>query len=661
LRWLGRRASPGTWRPRGTWGDRGAFWVGAAGLLAVLALAYGYALGLPLFLDDLVHYRWLEAQSLAGVWRSARVIGYYRPLTFTVWKVMRAVLGWYRPGPLHAVNVLLHGANALLVMALLWRRGGVGDRLVGWTAGLLFLLFPFSYQAVAWVGSLSHILATTLTLGALLAHQRGRRAPALVLAGLAPFAHETGVLVAPLLVLLLLTGTERRDLLGALRESAPYWALSAVGLAVWLAVPKDVGQSWVLNLESRWQNAAYLSQGLAFPVAPLARTVLGATSRLNDLGAIALIVAPAVALWAVLLVSAGQGRLAALALGWYGGAAFPAWLVLGFYYVVDGPRLMYGASVGAALFWAAALGALAHRGPGRRTGAVAAGAVGAALAVTGIWVGATFLATRADLYLQMGHVVDGLVRIAEEMPPGERLVAINVPWWIAPREATFALGHEGVTLVPPYTSTGDLLWLHTGEERPVDALVVGRLRQEWRHWLTCDGREVGEAELAEALRGAGAVAVVSGAGRDLAVRDAGGLAATERAPGEAWLADFGGLRLVGVQAVREEGGLRVTLTWACLAPPDEDVTVFLHVLDDAGALVGQRDGYPLAGAAPPAFWQPGDVWRDVRQVELRKGTDPASLRLGLYRPADGARVAARDAAGAPLPDDALTVSLPSGG
>ncbi len=162
------------------------FWAGAVGLLAVLAVAYGYTLGLPLFLDDLVHYRWLEGQSLASVWRSARVIGYYRPLTFTLWKVMRAALGWYHPGPFHAVNVLLHGANALLVMALLWRRGGVGDRLVGWTAGLLFLLFPFSYQAVAWVGSLSHILATTLTLGALLAHGCGRRAPALVLAGLAP-------------------------------------------------------------------------------------------------------------------------------------------------------------------------------------------------------------------------------------------------------------------------------------------------------------------------------------------------------------------------------------------------------------------------------------------------------------------------------------------
>ncbi|NLD73503.1 MAG: hypothetical protein GX649_12400 [Chloroflexi bacterium] len=623
-------------------------------LVAVLGLAYGYTLGLPLFLDDLVHFRWLEGRSLLDVWRSAEIIGYYRPLTFTLWQVLRRIQGWYHPAILHAVNLLLHGANALLLMALLWRRGGEGARLVGWTAGALFLLFPFSYQAVPWVGSLSHILATSLTLGALYAALCGRRTLALVMAVLAPFAHETGVLVAPLLALWMLTAEgERPPWRAVLRDTAPYWAVAVGGLAVWLLAPKDVGETWILNLESRWQNAAYFAQGLAFPVAPLARTVMARSARLNDLQAIAVVAAPAVALWAALLWRAGRARDVALALGWYAVAIGPAWLVLGFAYVVDGPRLMYGASAGAALLWAAPLGLLAERRRARR----ALGAAGVVAVLAGAYVGGRFLHSRADLYRQMGHAVEGLVRAAEGVPAGGRLVVLNAPWWIAPQETAFALGHEGVTLVPPYTSTGDLLWLHTGVEREVQALIVPALRQDWRYWYTCDGVEVGPEDLAEGLRRADAVALVDYGGRDIRVQEVGARL-PEAAEESGWLAEYGGVRLADVRVEGAPEGLRVELVWSCSRPPEEDLTVFLHVVDGAGVLVGQRDGYPLAGASPPRTWQPGEAWRDARYVPLETGAEPAALGVGLYRVGDGARVEGRDAQGVRLADDALVMPLP---
>jgi len=360
-----------------------------------------------------------------------------------------------------------------------------------------------------------------------------------------------------------------------------------------------------------------------------------------------------VALWAALLWRAGRARDVALALGWYAVAIGPAWLVLGFSYVVDGPRLMYGAAAGAAIFWAAPLGLLAE---GARAGRRLLGLAGALAVLAGVYVGGRFLHSRADLYMQMAHATEGLVRAAEGVPAGGRLLVLNSPWWIAPRETMFALGHEGVTLVPPYTSTGDLLWLHTGVERQVQALTAPALRREWRHWYTCDGPEAAPKALAEALRASDGVALVDYAGRDIVVLEAG--ARLPDIEAEAWLAEYDGLRLAGARAEPCPEGLRVVLEWWCLHPPAEDVTVFLHAVDGAGALIGQRDGYPLAGASPPRTWLEGEGWRDVRIVPLLPGAEPTALLVGLYRTVDGGRIPAQDASGAPLPEGAFRVLLP---
>ena len=69
-----------------------------AALIVVLSLAgalllYREALGLPLFFDDMVHLRWLEWHSLPEVWTTAEGLGYYRPLTMSVWKAEELLLG----------------------------------------------------------------------------------------------------------------------------------------------------------------------------------------------------------------------------------------------------------------------------------------------------------------------------------------------------------------------------------------------------------------------------------------------------------------------------------------------------------------------------------------------------------------------------------------
>ena len=141
----------------------------------VSLLAYGFSVRLPFFSDDLVHFRWLSATDLVGIWTSARALGYYRPLSFTLWKLLWALQAGYHAPTMHALNIGVHALNSLLVLALLSGLERKRNLLLGLTAAILFSLFPFSYQAVPWVGSLSHPLATALILGALvLGWQRQR-------------------------------------------------------------------------------------------------------------------------------------------------------------------------------------------------------------------------------------------------------------------------------------------------------------------------------------------------------------------------------------------------------------------------------------------------------------------------------------------------------
>lgn len=137
-------------------------------LIAIGWAAYGFSLRLPLFSDDIPHFQWVEKQTWWGVLTSSLWgVGFYRPLTFLVWKLLRSLQGSFHAPTLHGLNLALHLLNAFLVWGLINRRVRKAGWLVGGASALLFLLYPFSYQAVPWVGPLTHLLVTTITLGSL--------------------------------------------------------------------------------------------------------------------------------------------------------------------------------------------------------------------------------------------------------------------------------------------------------------------------------------------------------------------------------------------------------------------------------------------------------------------------------------------------------------
>jgi len=87
----------------------------------------------------------------------------------SVWKVKRLLLGDHDLRRLHLLSLLLHGLNAALAGCVSWRaywgRGRQGYTLL---TALLFLTFPFSYQAVPSTSSLSKPLIATLVLASAL-------------------------------------------------------------------------------------------------------------------------------------------------------------------------------------------------------------------------------------------------------------------------------------------------------------------------------------------------------------------------------------------------------------------------------------------------------------------------------------------------------------
>lgn len=119
-----------------------------------------------------------------------------------------------------------------------------------------------------------------------------------------------------------------------------------------------------------------------------------------------------------------------------------------------------------------------------------------------------------------------------------------------------------------------------------------------------------------------------------------------------------GIRLVGYDlpqtTVKVGETLPLTLVWQATAPGAEPpLTVFTHLLDNGGRLVAQHDAPPDAGRRPTVGWVTGEYIIDAHNLAFTR-TDyagEASIEVGLYDAATGAR--------APTPDGSGRVLLPT--
>jgi hypothetical protein len=110
-------------------------------------------------------------------------------------------------------------------------------------------------------------------------------------------------------------------------------------------------------------------------------------------------------------------------------------------------------------------------------------------------------------------------------------------------------------------------------------------------------------------------------------------------------ASYGGLaRLVGYElpqtTVRAAEAVSITLYWQALQTGGADYTVFVHLLDESGRLIGQHDGEPAGGQRPVSSWVAGELIADPHSLVFRhtEYTGTATIQVGLYDPLTGRRL-----------------------
>jgi len=634
-------------------------------LMAVLALlltilAYGRVLSFPYLFDDPIHVRWLLAHDLGDVWGDIRGLQHYRPLVFTLWTISWRLFGAENPLPLHGATLLLHAANALLV-------GGLSCRLTQRRGGALLAVallatYPFSYQVMPSPGSLGKLISTfLLLLGATcywdgrLRHARWRVGAGLLAMACAPFAYEGAVTGGGILLLieglLLIRGRVSRagwwKRLGMLALGVPF-------LIVWRLVPNSYDAIGFPGLEALMQSSVYFAQGLTWPVALIAKAWMRHYGG-SDLFWTAVVSLGTVGL--VLLVARMRRRLpeALFGLGWAVTVLLVQWLTLSFRYVIDGPRLLYGAAVGFALLWSEE-------------------ATWTWDQMTSKWLPRGLLILSSVLMVGWGlGMCSGRMRMvaagaaalqdAADLTTGgaeSSWLLINVPHWIAPGESSFCLGHEGYTVLPPYYDVTPADWIHAnrGERPDVRTVSIEALRQEWHALVGYHPEMATDDDPIAAIRDVDQVALLCYLPERLCYRPVGGVG-TGRAEGSEALATFEGVGLVNVELEVADAVTRFSLTWWVAEQIQKPTTVFVHCYGPDGALVAQADGAALGNSYPVSAWQAGERIVDHRYLEIPEGVSlqDCTLGVGLYRSDTGERLAALDAQGEVLSDQMLRLAL----
>ena len=110
--------------------------------------------------------------------------------------------------------------------------------------------------------------------------------------------------------------------------------------------------------------------------------------------------------------------------------------------------------------------------------------------------------------------------------------------------------------------------------------------------------------------------------------------------------------LVGFE-IKQGDPLRVVLIGEATAVPLTHYSVFVHLLDESGAIVGQGDGPPVGGDYPTRLWEPGELIVDEHKMVIDLDAQQGSyhLAIGWYRLEDGIRLPVRDEEGIPQSED----------
>ncbi|MDX1413802.1 MAG: hypothetical protein R3293_06400 [Candidatus Promineifilaceae bacterium] len=619
------------------------------GFLAILL--YGRALNFAFFNDDPSgHFAWMETRTVTDFFRGSLDYGYYRPVVFTVLQSLVSTAGYAAP-LFHALLLLLHGANVAMVWLLAFRIGGA--RPYGWAAAVIFATVPFSYEAVAYVASLTHPLHVFWLLLTILLYQNARRAAhtrgrsaaliyyiaAFIALVVALFSHENGLLIPILLVGIEWLEYPPHGLReGIKRPFLPYLGAAVLYFLFWLVVPKNNEQS-LTSLTAIFSNLLPFLQTLIYPLLPVISLSAESTALLIGLTILMIV------LMFVLAYVAGVWRIGLFALLWFGLGSLPAILFLSPAYLYGSPRLHYLPAIGAALFWALPVLALLQISSQKNWQRTIRATAAAFYVLLIILPPLPFINCELDFYEEAGSIVYQLRDMAQTAPVEQELIFVNVPFFFSSTSDqpqgcpnSYPWTPVGSVVIPPYAKISDFIRFNGGPDRRARALTAQAYAPGWN----THGEETSLAQLRDLVRNS-AVFVFELTGSEFFNLSA------------AWqidqpltndpLATFDGRILLIDAGVNESSTgheIEVDLKWQAATSQESAATVFVHLYDQSGQLVAQHDGPPAQNFVPLAQWQPGDIIKDSHILRLATPLSPGTYKLvtGLYDPATGERLPA---------------------
>lgn len=193
--------------------------------MAAASCAFGLTVAASFHFDDYALFSDPAITSPSGAWEVWRPVQ-TRPLTyFTFW--LNYQLGGANPVGYHVVNLLLHIAASVLLLAVL--RLLLAPR-IAFVAAMLFAIHPIATEPIAYVFARGTILCTLLCLASLWYWLRDRPWIAATIFAAALLAKEECVAFPALLLGLWLTGPRLR------RQLAPIAAMLLLSLAAGLHV-----------------------------------------------------------------------------------------------------------------------------------------------------------------------------------------------------------------------------------------------------------------------------------------------------------------------------------------------------------------------------------------------------------------------------------------
>jgi hypothetical protein len=645
-------------------------------LVMTLAL-YAPVLTLPYFWDDYSQFNFAASKTYRSLWTNATGLPYYRPLTFTINKLFFQALPFGATLLPHLFVVAGHVLAATLagyVAGVLTIGPGGADpgrrdkaQLgVGLTAAALFAAYPFATLSVAYFSGFNHVWLVAVTLVGLVAILKyangggtAALATALAAAMLAPTVHEAGVVAGPLMA----AGLWAYDRSFARRRwwlLAALVAASALFLPVWLLVPKSRdANSATLALGDGPEILAKLSfflQAPSYPFQPLAALLI---SRLKfwDLGAIWLAGGPTVLAAGAWLWHRGHSRVVWFATAWTMLSMLPTVLALHFDYISNSQRLLYYCGPAAAVLWAVVLVELVRAGRGRAWRlAIAACLAGAALGVPLVYaVREVRLNALALAPLQQ-------LDEAALLYPHDKHLIVNTVNWMSYRQIWYPLGHDGVTVLAPYLSLPDLIYINTGVRLEATiATIPDLLPALTNHYISTANEGPGQlwnnATFTAHILGIDHTWFTRYTDTSATVRDVGHVATGAAQPPEQFLGRFeSSVYLLDGQFKVEGSVLNLTLDWLYLGP-DPSATIFRNAFDCAGNVVGLGSGNALGTMLPLGGLPAGTSVHDLRAIPLdaRSADGCYQVEVGLFR-ADGSRLAVFGMDGGQLQNQLVLIS-----